>query len=94
VRDALGPLGIVVVVVRGVGPRKLVGGDVTNATQIPRHLREHAALVVPIERGNHGPVGALRVEVERVDLRHALEVALRGLRLPCRDRRLVFGSRS
>ena len=60
---ALGALGIVVVV-RDVGPRQVVCGDVTDTTRVLRHLRkranhedQHPAPVVPLERGGHRPVG-------------------------------------
>jgi len=58
---ALGVLGIVVLV-RDVGPRQVVGDDVTDAAYVLRQLRERAhhedqqpAPVVHLERGDHRP---------------------------------------
>ena len=69
----------------------------SQMAHVPRYLRErahhedqHPAPVVPLERGDHLPVGARRVAVELVDPRRALEVVPRDLRLPCRDRWLVL----
>ena len=60
---ALGALGIVVVV-RDVGPRQVVCGNVTDAAHVFYYLRErahhedqHPAPVEPLERGGHRPGG-------------------------------------
>ena len=75
---AFGALGIVVVV-RDVGPPQIVLDDSADATHVLRHLCErahredqHAAPVVPLERGDHLPVGARRVAVE-LDFRSRLD---------------------
>jgi len=71
----LGALGIVVVV-KDLGLRQVVGSDTTDAAHVFRHLRErahhedqHPAPVVPLERGDHLLVGARQVAVELVDPR-------------------------
>jgi len=69
---ALGALGIVVVV-RDVGPRQVVCGDLTDAAHVPRLLRErahhedqHPAPVVPLERGDNLPVEVFLLETNRI----------------------------
>ena len=93
---AFGALGVVAVV-RDVDPRQVVCDDVTDAARVPRHLRERAhhqdqppAPVVPIERGDHRPIGARRVAIELIDPRCTLGVVPRDLCLPCLDRWLVL----
>jgi len=74
---ALVALGIVVVV-QDVGPRQVVGGDVKDVAHFPRHLDQRAhheerhctstrCSVVPLERGDHRPVGARQVAVKLID---------------------------
>ena len=66
---------------------RLTSSDISERAH---HEEQHPAPVVPLERGDHLPVGARRMAVELVDPRRALEVVPRNLSLPCCGRWLVL----